>query len=80
MGHNSSIRVDKGMLPPPMHHAPPGKSQYAFAQLEVGDSFLAPSGKSMSAIRTAASLTSRKLGRKFIVRKTPEGICVWRVK
>lgn len=52
--------------------------KYPYADLEVGQSFLAPEANHNS-IRAGASQYGKKLSRRFSVRKTQEGIRVWRV-
>lgn len=52
------------------------KNRYPFRQMEVGDSFTAPS----NAVRAAASVASRRLGKRFIVRRVSDELICWRVE
>jgi hypothetical protein len=53
--------------------------KYPFAQMEVGDSFLLPEGMKRNAASVAAMRYGNPLGRRFTIRKTPEGFRCWRV-
>ncbi len=55
------------------------RTKYPWAEMEVGDSFLAPSDKTLNAMSTACSYHSRKSGRTFRASTTPEGIRVHRL-
>ena len=55
------------------------KSKYPFAALKVGDSFLI-TGKTLTQIRSYASVIGKKLAMKFKVMEVDGGIRVWRVK
>ena len=58
------------------------RSQYPFRAMKIGESFLVAAGdSSVVKVRSAASYFQiRNLQFKFIVRTTPEGVRVWRVK
>lgn len=74
----SKIEICKGVpLPPGGGKGRP--SLYPFREMEVGDSFVFPSGTPAENARTAAAWAGKRQGRKFCVRKIPEGIACWRV-
>lgn len=54
------------------------KQSYPFASMEVGDSFLVVPDR-LRSTRVLASLFGQGSGRKFTVRKTPEGHRCWRI-
>jgi len=59
--------------------APPGNSIYPFGELDVGDSFLLPTGAgNASAFRRSASLWAARHGAKVTIRKVDGGVRVWR--
>jgi len=58
---------------------PSKPSKFPWAELKIGDSFLCPSGHE-SAFRSNVCVASKRLGIKLTVRKTPEGLRVWRVE
>ncbi|TFH41405.1 MAG: hypothetical protein E4H01_15040 [Lysobacterales bacterium] len=68
------IKIDKNIPMPPKERT--GRpSKFPFPDLELGDSFLLEFRE-----RTLKYYWERKLARKFELRKTPEGLRVWRVK
>lgn len=71
-----AVEIDKGIPIPPRTFGRP--AVYPFATMEVGDSFLYRGG--MTTGCTAASVNGKRLGRKFVTRKTPDGIRIWRVE
>jgi hypothetical protein len=73
------IKIDKGI---PFQQVIRGKrdSKYPWIEMEIGDSFLFPANLKKSTASNNASFASRSHGKKFIVRKTPEGYRCWRVK
>ena len=63
--------------------------RYPFKAMDVGDSFVVPAngskddtnGKAYGRVASAAHASGRKLGRKYTVRSTGEGVAtVWRVE
>lgn len=68
------IQIETGVPVP--KHSP--LRRYPFSDLAVSESFLVTDSNSNS-ICANASRTGKKLGRKFHVRKTKDGIRVWRV-
>lgn len=67
------MQIDKAIPIPPV--ASGNKSKYPWKTMEIGDSFLGVT-KTMPSL---ASWASKRTGRKFTVRKCPEGFRVWRV-
>ena len=58
----------------------PMPTRFPFADMKVGDSFLAPEGTNKSLVAVYASRHAKKTGTKFTVRRTPEGIRCWRIE
>jgi hypothetical protein len=54
--------------------------KFPFEQMQIGDSFMVPEGVTRAAVSVAAWRYGKAHGKKFTVRKTPEGFCCWRVK
>ena len=54
-------------------------SKYPFADMEVGDSFLAPDTK-IASVYNAAHAYAHKHKVSLRVRATPEGVRVWRIE
>ncbi len=72
------IKIDRG-VPMPARPTPPGrKTRYQWEKMEVGDSFLFPRG--LRGAHQQAAQASKKYGRTFRVRKTPDGFRCWRVE
>ncbi len=55
-----------------------GRSQYPFADMQVGDSFFAE-GKKPEQLQNAATHWRKKKGWKFAARKESNGARIWRV-
>ena len=70
------IKMDKNVLIPSRKAY---KGRYPWPYMEVGDSHLKPAEFSDGYFRAFASQAGKRLGRKFSVRKTPEGLRVWRI-
>ncbi len=75
----AEIKIDKDI---PFRPAIRGKrdSKYPWMEMEIGDSFLFPASLKKSTACNNASFASKSHGKKFVVRKTPEGYRCWRVK
>ena len=71
------IKIDKGVPVPKRSDA---NIKLPWDQMKIGDSFLIPAGIQQPRIGSMISKASKRLGWKFIQRKTEEGIRVWRVK
>ncbi len=76
------FNIEKGVPMPPSRKT---KMEYPFSQMQVGESFLIPSEGAearlaRSRVESAARTAGRRLGAKFTVRITPEGVRVWRVE
>lgn len=76
------FKIDNN-VPIPGHKAGTKEGyKYPFNDMRVGDSFLVQpdpvSGRNK--IAAACSQHSKRHGGKFITRKTPEGIRIWRVE
>lgn len=56
------------------------KLEYPFKRMDVSDSFLVPQGVTRNRVKSAASYWARKLGYRFSIRVTQDGIRVWRVE
>lgn len=69
-----SYKIDRGIPLPTGYFG----RKYPYADLAVGESFLDPHGNNQS-ISSGSSYAGKKLGRKFSVRKTSEGIRCWRI-
>lgn len=72
MAKAAAIKIEKG-VPLPAH----GNTKHPFADMEVGDSFLA-SAESSQKVRSAAFNYGKYNNKKFTVRKTADGTRVWR--
>lgn len=70
----SAIKIEKGVP------RPQGRTTrtYPFEQMNVGDSFLLPEGGSLTA-RAGLYTIAKRHGQKIAVRKTDDGVRVWRV-
>jgi len=75
------MKIEKG-------HALPEKtpsSKYPFADMEIGDSFLAPAEQNESTVRSAAARFEKATGKRFIFEKRDQtkhgetGLRCWRV-
>lgn len=55
----------------------PMSNRYPWAEMEVGDSFVFPEGITQNAALNTSKAQNRN-GKKFVVRKTEEGIAAWR--
>ena len=76
----SLAKIEKGIPIPANATTGPGTPRkYPLAEMEVGDSFLAPLNRKGS-VKSRASLHARKTGRQFCVRVTEAGVRVWRIK
>lgn len=56
-------------------------SKYPWRALDIGESFLAKTGSLKATYRNMHSLARNagiRLGKTFVVRRTPEGVRVWR--
>lgn len=73
-GEAPAITVEKNIPLPRL-----GSPKYPFRSMEVGDSFLVPRGAPVNRIRKACSDDSTRNGRKYSVRKTADGLRVWRI-
>lgn len=71
------IKIDNKV---PLPTARNGRGAFADAlrALKVGDSFLVPEQYASTA-RQVANIYQKKIGAKFSIRKTPEGLRLWRV-
>lgn len=70
------IKIEHG-IPMPTRHSP---SPYPFDDMQVGDSFLFPSGTTSQQANSAAGKAGRRLNRTFNTRTTPEGRRCWRTE
>lgn len=68
------IKIDKG-IPIPTGRVSLG---LPWADMKVGDSFLAPADISRARVSSSAQYNANKLGWHFVIRMTPEGVRVWR--
>ena len=67
------MQVDKEIpIPKP---ATGNKAKYPWETMEIGDSFLSVT----RTMRSIASSAGKRYGKKFVVRKCPEGFRIWRV-
>lgn len=69
------IAIDKDI---PLPQARSRNAKYPLANMQVGDSFLLPEGKSNA--RVAVYGRAKKLGVKVTVRQTTDGLRVWRTQ
>lgn len=67
------MRIDKNIPMPPRGYELP------FDQMEVGDSFLLPSGVSPGYARALIHAAQKKLSKKFSLRRTDNGFRCWRI-
>ena len=72
------ISIEKGV---PIQRRRIDMEVYPFADMEIGDSFLATKENSENphAIRSAAYEAGKRFGRKYVTRSVEGGIRVWRV-
>lgn len=77
----TEIKVDKN-IPLPLNSGSGGPSKYPWCDMEVGDSFFAPSTTKTMAGSIAAR--GKKYGEKHTIRAVTEnsvkGVRVWRIK
>ncbi|UOF81618.1 hypothetical protein [Bacteriophage sp.] len=57
---------------------PVPRRRYPYKTMEVGDSFLVPDGK-LQVVCNANYRAGKQLEKKFIARRTEEGVRVWRM-
>jgi hypothetical protein len=73
----AEIKIDKG-APMPKGVRTVENYKYPWAEMEVGDSFLAP--KHLKYFKNLVSHPNKRYApRRFTARKTPEGYRIWRV-
>lgn len=70
------IKIEKNI---PIPSSSPKSSKYQFYEMEVGESFCC-SIEFEKSLRTQSYNFGTKVKRKFSVRKTNDGIRVWRIK
>ena len=66
-------KIDKNVTPPAK-----GRTVYPFAQMEIGDSFMAP-GIAPRTLYQAAFSYSRRHGGKFSTRAENDGARCWKI-
>jgi len=71
------IDIDKG-VPLPVKVSP-SKTVYPWDAMKINDSFLV-SLDDLNRVSAAASKAGKRKGKRFTVRKTKDGIRVWRVE
>ena len=74
-----AIPIDKNI---PMPKPPRGvgkKYNYPWKDMQIGDSFLYPSHVNYGTARGNVEVEKQRLGRKFALRTTPEGLRCWRI-
>ncbi len=72
------VKIDRGV--PMVTQARHRPAKYPWAKMEVGDSFLFPRGLRDETHYNQALAASKKYGRTFRVRKTPDGYRCWRTE
>jgi len=70
------IKIEKGI---PITNSCGRRPKYPWAQLQVGDSFLASGASNPMNVTNSRMLAERKYGFKFAARSTPDGVRVWRI-
>lgn len=70
------ITVEKKV---PLPGASPTAPKYPWKKMAVNDSFLAPTDVSEASFRAHASNAARRHGIRVTVRRTSEGLRVWRI-
>lgn len=78
--NNEEIKIESGIPIPESHAHHKGQSKYPFSKLQVGESFLFPDHVNRTNAESAKSRKGRLLNRKFVVRKTEDGLRCWRVE
>ena len=79
------FQIESGVEIPPQAQ-PLRKMKYPFNQLNVGDSFVFPVGPDedreavQNRLQSAAANWGRSRGMRFVTRRVPQGIRVWRIK
>ena len=76
---SSQIKVDKAVPIPLPAYGPGRPPKYPFHSMEVGDSFLADE-LSAGYVKVRASTYGAGARKKFVTRKTAEGLRVWRTE
>jgi hypothetical protein len=69
-----NIKIDDNVPMPAGYYS----IKYPWMEMEVGQSFLVPAETKLPAIRRLATMR-RPDGRRFSVRKTPDGYRCWRI-
>lgn len=72
------IAIDKNIPMPNPKRGRNKKYNYPWQKMEVGDSFLYPPHVNYGTARGNVERMIEKLGRKFALRTTPEGLRCWR--
>lgn len=73
------MKIEKGIEPEQFG----GRTNYPFAEMEVGDSILIETGsgwKLQKRAQTAAYIHAKRHGRKFMSRMQEDGLRIWRVQ
>lgn len=70
------IEIDKD-IPVPEQKPGGGARKYPWLEMDVGDSFIFPDKRANA--HANAWHASIRYGRKFSVRRTPEGLRIWRI-
>lgn len=68
------IPIDKNMPIPPR-----AQRKYPWGEMEIGDSFFVK-GRNVKDFHAQIYMAGRRFKRKFALRKTDEGIRVWRIE
>jgi hypothetical protein len=74
------IKIEKGVPVAETPRSPGVKPIYPWKEMEVGDSFLFRPNVGRQSAYNASSLRSGRMGRRYVVRSTPEGMRCWRVE
>lgn len=71
----NNIEVERGVERPPR-----ANSKYPWSTMEVNDSFALPPTTKRKSFAAQAAAAGKRLGRKFSVIQTKEGLRCWRKK
>lgn len=73
----NKFQIDKSVPVPLARH---GRGPvYPFKEMGIGDSFIVPPERS-ERLRNAAHAHGARAGKKFAVRKQPDGVRCWRIE
>ena len=73
------VPIDKDIPIPSISRGEGKAYSYPWRQMKIGDSFLSPTRIGYASAHGNARETGQRLGKKFTIRTTPEGLRCWRI-